>query len=74
MRRVVQFMGRAVTCCGFMLIVLAVAPLYSQGTSGNITGKVLDPSGAAVPAVRIVARNVATGIENCYDLHGDGRL
>jgi outer membrane receptor protein involved in Fe transport len=63
MRRAIHFADRAAVCCGVIVTLLAAAPLYSQGTSGNITGKVLDPSGAAVPAVKIVARNVATGIE-----------
>jgi len=43
--------------------LIAAAQLLAQGTSGNITGRVLDPSGAAVPGARIVARNVATGVE-----------
>ncbi len=45
------------------LLTAAAAQLLAQGTSGNITGRVLDPSGAAVPGARIVARNIATGVE-----------
>ena len=50
---------------GVFTIGLAVLTpvLYSQGTSGNITGRVLDPTGAAIPAARIVARNTSTNVE-----------
>jgi hypothetical protein len=40
------------------------SPLFSQLTSGNIQGTVYDQSGAPVPGATVVARNVATGIEN----------
>src|SRR5205823_14072882 len=33
-----------------------------QGTSGNISGQVLDPSGLSIPGVRVAAINLATNI------------
>jgi len=35
---------------------------WGQGTSGNITGRVLDPSGLAVPGARVAAINIATNV------------
>lgn len=35
---------------------------YAQGTSGNITGQVLDPSGLGVPGARVTAINQATNV------------
>src|SRR5574340_347428 len=45
-------------------IVLAACSglLYGQGTSGNITGQVLDPTGAGIPRARVVATNMATNV------------
>ena len=47
-----------------LLSLATFAPtLHPQGTSGNITGRVLDPSGAAIAAARVVARNTSTNVE-----------
>ena len=39
-------------------------PLFGQLTSGNIQAMVYDQSGAALPAATLVAKNIATGVEN----------
>ena len=36
--------------------------LVAQGTSGNITGQVLDPSGLGIPGAKVTATNVATNV------------
>jgi hypothetical protein len=41
--------------------VLAVVPASAQQTSGNITGRVLDAQGAAVPGAAVTGRHAATG-------------
>jgi hypothetical protein len=45
-----------------VLLLGTTAPLYSQVITGSIVGNVTDPSGAAVPAVKITVRNEGTGI------------
>src|SRR5437667_12137815 len=42
-------------------LVLASAPAWGQATSGEITGKVADASGAVIPGVEVSATNTATG-------------
>ncbi len=54
MRR--QFISSAV----FLLLVSASA--FAQQTTGNITGRVLDQQGAAMPGVSITAKHPATGL------------
>ncbi len=39
-------------------------PLFGQLTSGNIQGTVYDQSGATVPGATVIAKNIATGVEN----------
>jgi len=43
-------------------LVASGAILNAQGTSGNITGQVLDPSGLGVPGARVAATNLATNV------------
>ena len=44
-----------------MFQILLVGMLLLQNVGGSIQGVVIDPSGAAVPGVNVVIRNVATG-------------
>jgi len=43
-------------------LAACAAILYAQGTSGNITGQVIDPTGLGVPGARVTATNVATNV------------
>ncbi|MFB3779589.1 MAG: TonB-dependent receptor domain-containing protein [Bryobacteraceae bacterium] len=45
-----------------LCLCLCGIALYAQGTSGNITGQVLDPSGLAIPGAQVVATNTATNV------------
>ncbi len=48
------------------LLILLIFPIlvdYSFGQTAQVNGRVIDPSGAAVPGVQITIRNVATGTE-----------
>lgn len=42
-------------------LVVLVAPLAAQVSTGTVTGFVSDPSGAAVPGARVSLRHLATG-------------
>jgi outer membrane receptor protein involved in Fe transport len=52
-------MKRFWTCLA-MLLALAL-PAHAQQTAGNITGRVLDDQGAAVPGATVTATNTQTG-------------
>jgi hypothetical protein len=57
----------------FLLAWLAVS-LYSQTTAGRFSGSVQDPSGAAVPGVRITASNAETGQQVVETSNAEGRF
>jgi hypothetical protein len=42
-------------------LLLPATPAFAQATAGEITGRVLDTAGAAVPGVTVTARNDDTG-------------
>ena len=44
-----------------LALLLCCASLSAQQTTGNISGRILDPQGAAVPGVTITGRNPETG-------------
>ncbi len=57
------FVHRMATAFGQLCLIASLgACLYGQGTSGNITGQVLDPSGLAIPGARVTATNEATNV------------
>src|SRR5262249_1442255 len=45
-----------------VLLLVASASAIAQQTTGNITGRVLDQQGAAMPGVSITAKHPATGL------------
>ncbi len=55
MKVAVRILVLAVFCLG-----LCVLPVSAQKITGDITGQVMDPSGAAVPKATVTAENVAT--------------
>ena len=44
-----------------LLCVFAATPANAQQTTGNITGRITDAQGAAVPGVTVTAKNASTG-------------
>ncbi len=56
-----------------MLIVIGLAgPALAQQTTGNITGRMVDDQGAAVPGVSVTARNADTGLVRTDTTDGEG--
>jgi hypothetical protein len=55
-----------------VLLTVAALLVWSQAETGQITGTVTDPSGAAIPGATITARNVATGAERTASASGSG--
>jgi hypothetical protein len=45
-----------------LLLLLSSASAFAQQTTGNITGRVVDQQGAAIPGASITAKNPATGL------------
>src|ERR1044071_14897 len=44
-----------------LLLLMSCASAFAQQTTGNITGRIVDDQGAAIPGVSITAKNPATG-------------
>jgi hypothetical protein len=44
-----------------MILLLTCASVFAQGTSGTITGRVVDQQGAAVPGATVTAKSTTTG-------------
>src|ERR1044071_7794974 len=44
-----------------LLLLMSSASAFAQQTTGNITGRIVDDQGAAIPGVSITAKNPATG-------------
>jgi hypothetical protein len=65
---------RLIVCSvlSFVFFALAAAPAHGQNSRGTILGHVQDSSGAAVPAVRVTARNVNTGVANHFTTNSVG--
>jgi hypothetical protein len=52
--------------------LMALGVLHAQEFRATLTGRVLDPTGAAVPNATVQARNVATGETSSATTAGDG--
>src|SRR4051812_15349597 len=55
----------------FCLLILACSQLGAQGVA-SISGKVLDPTGAAVPSARVTLSNAVTRFSKQVDSQADG--
>ena len=62
--------------CAALGIALAAPAAMAQQTTGNITGRVLDDQGAAIPGVTVTGRSMATGFtrSDVSDAEGIYRL
>ena len=55
-----------------LLAIVEPAYLSAQATSGDLTGTVIDPSGAVVPNANVAAENEATGVKTLATCGADG--
>jgi hypothetical protein len=62
------------TFCAFICLLFVAASAFgqSQATTGNIEGRVIDPNGAAVPALTITATNQETGLAKTANTDEEG--
>jgi len=54
---------RGILFVAFLTLLFEGAVLTAQVTEGSIVGSVADQSGAVVVKARVVAKNLATGVE-----------
>src|SRR5713226_588461 len=64
-------MRRHVLRAAFVLL-LGCTLSFAQQTTGNITGRVVDPQGAAVPGAAVTAKNAATGFRRTDTSDAEG--
>ncbi|WP_263419507.1 TonB-dependent receptor [Terriglobus albidus] len=56
----------------FVLFSGSLGAAFAQGGEGAISGTVTDPTGAIVPGAKVVAHNIATGVDSTRTTTGDG--
>ena len=54
---------RAAKAAAALIVLMLAVPAAAQQTTGNITGRVLDDQGAAVPGATVTATSTATGFD-----------
>jgi hypothetical protein len=61
--------------CGALAFLLATLPLAARGqtVTGNIRGRLTEPSGSAVVSARVTATNIETGVPRSTLADADGR-
>src|SRR5215475_10124719 len=55
--------GKMRVLSSFLLLLMACALCFSQTISGDLSGAIFDPSGAAVPSANVIVKNESTGVE-----------
>jgi outer membrane receptor protein involved in Fe transport len=65
--------SRHLSSSTLVAMLVAAAPLMAQGVSAQLGGRVLDPSGAAVPGATVVIRNGETGLTRTVQTTSEGR-
>src|SRR5881296_3094387 len=65
-------MARKRMIAGFAILLAAVGGVFGQEYRGSLSGRVLDPSGAAVPAARVTVTSTATNVRLTTDTNAQG--
>jgi hypothetical protein len=58
--------------CALAALTLAASSAAAQQTTGNITGRITDDQGAAVPGVTVTGKNIETGFTRTDVSDGEG--
>jgi len=70
MHRSHRALNRVVLCC--IALLLAGMNSFAQESRGSITGKVIDPLNAVVPAAKVTVTNVGTNVSNTVTANSTG--
>jgi hypothetical protein len=66
-------LGRSIlSALAGLVLTLASGPLFAQGAGGSITGKVTDPTGAAMSGVKVSVASPTTGLGRTQTTEADG--
>lgn len=66
------FAAHILTLAMFALISVSISFAQSQANAADLSGKVVDPNGAAVPGATVVAKNAATGLSRTVTTDSEG--
>jgi hypothetical protein len=61
-----------IAACAIFALAVAAVPTDAQQTTGNITGRIVDEQGGALPGVTVTARNTQTGFSRSDVTGGEG--
>src|SRR5688572_2206520 len=61
-----------VAACTMLAFALVVPAVLAQQTTGNVTGRITDDQGAAVPGVTVTGKNTETGFTRTDVSDGEG--
>src|SRR5215471_18762844 len=67
--RMKQFTSLFLICVAIALMSVITR---AQTVTGNLDGRITDPSGGAIPGLQVVARNMDTGVERVTVTNEDG--
>ena len=70
-RKTLLQIGAMMAVLPFLILLLAV-PSLAQKTSGQISGSIIDSSGAAVPDTTVTVTQVGTGVQRTVTTNGEG--
>jgi len=58
--------------CLFLMLMVSAAPGWGQSLNASLSGKVMDPSHASVPAALVTVQDTSTGVSQHYTTGPDG--
>jgi len=64
--------SKRIICALVALVAFAAAPVYAQGTTGTIAGRIVDEQGAALPGATVIGKNIETGFTRASNTDAEG--